>query len=134
MFQAVSAGKGLEDPFDGNRSDGGESENGPHNKIDIIPALDICTLLRLVVRQLQKWGGVRPQRRVEVVKGEYHCEDSDADTYKKHCIGTFSDGILGGTKIEEHLYILYLSGSAAPIVENWSPALASPSSSAGLQW
>lgn len=80
-FQAASSSKGLEDPFDSDRSDGGESENGPDGKIDIIPALDVCTLFRLVVRQLQERGGIWSQRWVEIVKGEYHCEDSDADTY-----------------------------------------------------
>lgn len=69
-FQSAALRQWLENPVDNNCPDSDESNRGAGDKVDVIPSLHIISSGGLVVRQLEKRGGVGIQRRVEVVNGQ----------------------------------------------------------------
>lgn len=70
LLQSRISGKRVEDPIDGNGSDGREGDGGAGDKIDVIPALNVEAGVGLVVGQLEEGSRVGTKRRVEMVNGQ----------------------------------------------------------------
>lgn len=73
--QAGAASQWLEDPFNHNCADCGESQGAADDEVDIIPTLNVRIRCGVVVGKLEERLGVGTEGRVEVMKSQQRSQD-----------------------------------------------------------
>lgn len=77
VSQAQLRSNGVKQPVNNNGSGSCKAQHGADDEVDIIQPLRVLSSLGVIVRQLEVWSRVCPERWNESVYGEYRTENRE---------------------------------------------------------